>query len=197
MHLIKTSLVAVSLAGVLLLSACARNMQGDVYSSGSSVGKVVYGTVVSARQVTIKDNEDPNNNGLGAIAGGVAGGVGGSEIGKGKGSVIGAIGGALAGAMIGAVAEDQLSTTSGYEYIVELDAPKKPKSIAVHKKEKLNVSTGKNSVESDVMDAAMPEETASDAISVIQQDDQPIPEGSRVMVIYRDDRARIVESHRK
>lgn len=197
MNLLKNTVLLVSAASLMLLSACGRNMQGDVYTSSSSVGKVVYGTVVSARPVTIKDNESLKGSGLGGIAGGIAGGVGGSEIGKGTGSAIGAIGGALAGAMIGAVAEDQLSTSNGFEYIVELDAPKTPKSIAIQKKEKINISTGKNSVESDVMDAAMPEETASDAISVIQQDDVAIEEGSRVMVIYRDDRARIVPSHRR
>jgi outer membrane lipoprotein SlyB len=195
MNLVKTITLSASVAALLLVSACARNMQGDVYSSSSSVGKVVYGTVVSVRQVTIKDNEDPNNNGLGAIAGGVAGGVGGSEIGKGKGSVIGAIGGALAGAMIGAVAEDQLSTTSGYEYIVELDSNKSSTNKIKRSATDLNVNRG-NSVESDVMNAAIPEENATGAISVIQQDDQPIAEGSRVMVVYRDDRARIVPSRR-
>lgn len=196
MKLFQQTIMIVSMAGLVLLSACGRNMQGDVYSSSSSVGKVVYGTVVSARQITIKDNESTKAGGLGGIAGGVAGGVGGSEIGKGKGSVVGAIGGALAGAMIGAIAEDQLSTSTGYEYIVELDAPKSSKSSIKRSATDFNMNRG-NNVENDVMNAAIPEETSTGAISVIQQDEQPISEGARVMVIYRDDRARIVPSTRR
>lgn len=194
MKIFSRSLVLVS-AAALMLSACGRNMSGDVYSSDSSVGKVIYGTVVSARQITIKDKESNKELGIGSVAGGLAGGVAGSTIGKGTGSALGAIGGALAGGILGNMAEDQLSTQSGMEYIVQLDAAKTPKSIAIQKNERLTVNSGK-SVESDVMGAAMTEETASDAISVIQQDANPIPVGSRVMVVYRDDRARIVPSAR-
>lgn len=186
-----TRSLAVAVAAVLALSGCGRDMQGDVYSSDTSVGKVVYGTVVSARQITITDKENNKDAGVGAIAGGVAGGVAGSTVGKGRGSLLGAVGGALAGGILGNLAESELSKQSGFEYIVQLDAPKTPKSIAVKKDERFTVNQGK-SVESDVMNAAMPEETASDAISVIQQDDAPIGVGTRVMVVYRDDRTRIV-----
>lgn len=194
MKIFSRSLVLVS-AAALMLSACGRNMSGDVYSSDTSVGKVIYGTVVSARQITIKDKESNKDLGIGAIAGGAAGGVAGSTIGKGTGSALGAIGGALAGGILGNMAEDQLSTQSGMEYIVQLDAPKRPNTIVSHQTKNYNINEGR-SVESDVMGAAMSQETESDAISVIQQDANPIPVGSRVMVIYRDDRARIVPSAR-
>jgi outer membrane lipoprotein SlyB len=194
MNSFSRSLVLVS-AVALMLSACGRNMGGDVYSSDSSVGKVLYGTVVSARTVTIKDKESNKEPGVGAIAGGVAGGVAGSTVGGGTGSALSAIGGALAGAVLGNLAEDQLSTQSGMEYIVQLDAPKTPKTIAKRSDERLTVNRG-NSVESEVMSAAMPEESASDTISVLQQDTTPIGVGTRVMVVYRDDRARIVPAAR-
>lgn len=190
MNIIRPLHLCAAIAGVMALGACAKNLHGDVYSSESSVGKVVYGTVVSARNITIKDKESNKQLGLGTLAGGAAGGVAGSTVGNGKGSTLSAIGGALAGAVVGAIAEDQLSTSSGVEYIVKLDTPKAPKSIAVKKNEKLTIAQGKN-VEADVMDAAMMEETASNVISVIQQDEVPIAAGARVMVVYRDDRARI------
>ncbi len=190
MAIIRPFNLCAAISSLMVMSACGKNLHSDVYSSESSVGKVLYGTVVSARSITIKDNESNKQLGLGTIAGGAAGGVAGSTIGKGRGSTLGAIGGALAGAVVGAIAEDQLSTSEGIEYIVQLDASKTPKSIAIKKHEKLTVNNGKN-VEADVIDAAMIEETSSNVISVIQQDDAPIAAGARVMVVYRDDRARI------
>lgn len=186
-----TRLLALTLTALVTLSACSRNMDSQTYTSSSSVGKVVYGTVVSARGITIKDKENLSDNAMGGLAGGVAGGVAGSAIGSGTGNTAATVGGAIAGAVLGAVIEDQLSTSSGFEYIVQLDAPKTPKTTASRSNDRIAVTRGK-SVESDVMDAAIPNETASDAISVIQQDDVMIAPGTRVMVVYRDDRARIV-----
>jgi outer membrane lipoprotein SlyB len=114
-------IMALGLA-LAMLAGCARNLEQDVYTSGNTVGKVVQGVIVSARPVTVKDQDDTSNAGVGALGGGVAGGVAGSAIGKGKGSALAAVGGAIAGAVIGAYAEDALSTQSGMEYVVKLAA---------------------------------------------------------------------------
>ncbi len=181
---------------ISLLAACNRTMDSATVNSGTSVGKVVYGTVVSARAVTIKDNDRIGDNVIGGAAGGVAGGVAGSSIGSGTGNDAAVVGGAIAGAILGAVIEDQLSTSSGFEYIVKLDAPKTPNVITRRANENLRIGTNNaNEVERDVMASAIPEESATDAISVVQQDDAQIAPGTRVMVIYRDDRARIVPTN--
>ncbi|MBQ7632749.1 MAG: hypothetical protein IJS88_01370, partial [Alphaproteobacteria bacterium] len=53
----------------------------------------------------------------------VAGGVAGSTIGHGRSShTIGAIGGALAGMAVGALAQDQIMSQGGYEYVVRTDS---------------------------------------------------------------------------
>jgi outer membrane lipoprotein SlyB len=179
-----------------MLSACARTMDSNTVNSSTSVGKVIYGTVVSARGVTIKDNDRLGDNVLGGAAGGVMGGIGGSTIGSGSGRTAATAGGAIAGAVLGAYIQDQLSTSSGFEYIVKLDAPKTPKLVTNRSNDNLRIGTNnRNEVEREVMASAIPEETASDAISVVQQDDAAIAPGTRVMVIYRDDRARIVPAY--
>lgn len=183
------------IAATFGLSGCSRNMDSNTYTSSSSVGKVVYGTVVSARGITIKDKDKLSDNVMGGAAGGVLGGVGGSAIGSGSGRSAATVGGVIAGAVLGAMLEDELSTSSGFEYIVQLDAPKTPSSIAIRKDERITVSRGK-SIEEDVANAAVTQETSSDAISVIQQDDLMIAPGTRVMVVYRDDRTRIVPAAR-
>ena len=174
----------------LLLSACARNMSQDVYSSSAPVGKVQRGTVISARNVTIKDN-DKLGSGPGTLVGGVAGGVAGSTIGKGNGNTLATVGGALAGAALGAVIEDQLTTQNGIEYIVQLDSTTKslPKSKTKQKEITLNDGT---SISADIKQSIDVAETESDVISVIQSADQPIPVGARVLLVYNDDRPRIV-----
>lgn len=184
------SLIALAAAPLFLLSACTRNMDGNTVSSSSSVGKVLYGTVVSARTVTIKDNERLQDNVVGGAAGGVVGGVAGSGVGKGTGQDLAVVGGAIAGAVLGAVIQDELSTSQGQEYIVRLDGAQQTANTTTYKKDiKL---TGRNGVENDVMDSVQMAPTQAEMISVIQQDDVPIQTGTRVMVVYRDDRARIV-----
>jgi outer membrane lipoprotein SlyB len=174
----------------LALGACSRNLDSSTYTSGAPVGKVVYGTVISARQVTVKDNDDRQNNALGGIAGGALGGVAGSTVGSGSGRSLATIGGVIAGAMLGSVAEDELSTTTGNEYIVQLDAAKAPANKTLRTQERLDIGRG-GSVSSDINQSIQLDETASDAIAVIQQDAVMIAPGTRVAVIYSDDRPRI------
>lgn len=178
------------LAATIALSACGRNLDSATVTSGSTVGKVVYGTVVSARNVTVKDTDSAKQNALGGLAGGVAGGVAGSTIGGGSGRSLATVGGAIGGMVLGSMIEDQLSTSSGTEYVVLLD-------VAPHAGSN-NLSTrdyrigGGSSVSSDINRSIQLPDTASEAISVVQQDASPLGVGQRVMVIFSDDRPRVV-----
>lgn len=172
-----------------LLSACARTMDNTTYSSSAPVGKVVYGTIVSARGVTIKDNDKLSGNATGILAGGAAGAAGGSAIGKGHGNTAAIVGGAIVGAIAGALIEDQLSTQDGIEYIVKLDAT--PATRSATGKKRYAVGT-QASIDDDIKQSITLDDTATDVISVLQSTDNPIPEGTRVMVIYHDDRPRLV-----
>lgn len=181
------------LTAAIALSACGRNLDSSTYTSGAPVGKVVYGTVISARQVTIKDNDSTDENVVGGLAGGALGGVAGSTIGGGSGKSLATIGGVIAGAMIGAAAEDELSTSTGTEYIVQLDkAPSAKASSTYRKQERLDINAG-SAVSDDINQSIQLNDMASDAIAVIQQDQVMIAPGSRVAVIYSDDRPRITQ----
>lgn len=190
--MLKPKLIISALCALLMLSACATNMRDDVVTSGASAGKVVYGTVVSYRAVTIKDSKELGGNAAGGLTGGVAGGVAASAIGSGTGSTLATVGGVVAGAILGAMVEDMLSTDEGREYVIKLDAPKNPNLVTERKERNVTVSGGANSIQDEVSASAIPSETEADAISVIQQDDAPIAVGTRVMVIYRDDGTRVV-----
>lgn len=182
-----TALLTVTLA----LAGCGRDLDSATYTSGNTVGKVVYGTVISARQVTVKDNDSGKENALGGIAGGALGGVAGSTIGGGSGRSIATIGGVIAGAMLGSAAEGELSTSSGTEYIVQLDGSQKAAGGKTYRSnERLSVNGGKN-VADDINQSIQIGDQESSAIAVVQQDAVVIAPGSRVAVIYSDDRPRI------
>ena len=176
------------IATAVLATACARNIDGSTYTSGNTVGKVTYGTIVSARQVTVKDNDKLEKNALGGIAGGVAGGVAGSSVGGGTGKGLATIGGAVAGAMLGAYAQDQLTTQTANEYIVQLDSPRYNGSTS---KEDVTIRN-RNSVSQDIQESMHTSPTESDAIAIVQTDEVMLQAGTRVMVVYNDDRPRVV-----
>jgi len=184
----KTSSKLIAMIAVLALAnGCSRNLSSNTVTSNATVAKVVYGTVVSARQVTVKDTEKLQDNVLGGAAGGVAGGVAGSAIGGGTGKGLATIGGAIAGAMLGALAQDELGTSSGTEYVVQLDGAKTSSKA----KSQYNISRG-NSVSNDVNQSIQMADTESQAIAVVQSDETVIAPGTRVMVVYADDRPRVV-----
>ncbi len=180
--------LALITVAALSLAACGRNLDSSTYTSGAPVGKVVYGTVISARAVTVKDNDSGKSNVLGGVAGGALGGVAGSTIGSGSGQSMATIGGVLAGAMLGSMAEDQLSTSTGAEYIVQLDGAKATKNTVSKRDYRINNT---NSVSDDINQSISMDSTGSNAIAVIQQDQVMIAPGTRVAVIYSDDRPRI------
>lgn len=115
----KIILISSTLAVASLLAACSPSVSPNTYS-GSDVGvasRVIKGTVIGIRPITIQQN-----TGLGAIGGGVAGGAAGSMIGGTTAAhVAGAAGGAVVGGLIGNEAEKHLSKEQGYEYIIQIN----------------------------------------------------------------------------
>lgn len=180
--------VIVMVAVMAMATACARNLDGSTYTSGNTVGKVTYGTIVSARSVTVKDNDKLEQNALGGLAGGVVGGVAGSSVGGGTGKGLATVGGAILGAVAGAYAQDQLGTQSAYEYIVQMDSPR---HVGTTARKDVTIK-GQNSVAQDVKDSMHTAQTESDAIAIVQTDASMLLAGTRVMVVYNDDRPRVV-----
>ena len=114
--------LGVALAVVALLGACARSLPPDNVTTQQvgEVGLVERGTVVQARPVTVERSGE--DLGVGAVAGAGIGGVAGSAIGGNvRWNAVGAIAGAVIGGLIGSAFEDQVTTQSGIEYVVELD----------------------------------------------------------------------------
>ena len=109
-----------AVCAAVLLAGCADNINSDHYSTSATgkVSTVAQCTVLSVRQVKV----DSGDKTTGTLLGGVAGGVAGSTIGHGRSShALGAIGGALVGGLVGGMAEEGLTSQTGYEYIVKLD----------------------------------------------------------------------------
>lgn len=107
----------------LNLGGCARDIGAGSYAAGD-VGEAVQtyqGTVVSKRQVMVKEGDKLQDNLIGLVGGGVAGGVLGHMIGGGRGNTLATLGGAAAGAAAGAYAQQKLSEQNAWEYAVKLD----------------------------------------------------------------------------
>lgn len=100
------------------VTACTTNMSSNTYSTSGAtqMQRVVAGTIVSARQVQIADDQ----NAIGSLGGAALGGLAGAQIGHGAGSTAGAIGGALIGGLIGNQIEKQVTKQMGMEYVVKL-----------------------------------------------------------------------------
>lgn len=188
-----TKLYSIIAISTLALTGCARELSSSTYTSGAVSGKVIEGTVISARPVTIKDADKLQDNTLGILGGGVLGGVGGSAFGKGTGKGLAAVGGALLGATAGAYAQDKLSTSNGMEYIVRIDK-KYVNSIPTNTSRK-EVQFGTSSAEQDVSKSIQVENTKTDLISVLQGSDVVFSAGQHVLVIYNNDRPRLAPSN--
>ncbi len=109
------------LPALLILGSCAPRIGSNDYSYSSvrQAANAFPCTVLSVRSVNV--NSDDNS--AGTLLGGVAGGVAGSTIGHGSSShALGAIGGAAAGMLIGNLAQDQMMSQSGYEYVIRTDS---------------------------------------------------------------------------
>lgn len=181
-------------AVIAMATGCGRRLGGDVVTSNNTVGKVVYGTVISTRQVTVKDTERMQDNVLGGAAGGVAGGIAGSSIGGGTGKGLATVGGAILGAVAGAALQDELGTSSGTEYVVMLDSASAANNMTQKRDYRV---TGSNSVKNDINQSIQVNDQVTQTIAVVQQDETIIAAGTRVMVIYSDDRPRVVPMPRQ
>jgi len=177
------------IALVPLLASCAKNMGSSTYVSSASDGIVYEGVVLSARVVTIKDNDQAGAQpGLGVLGGGIAGGIGGSNVGKGKGSAAAAVGGAVAGAVIGAMLEDHLKTQQGMEYIVRFDDDSMD-TANISQNRNYNAGTQKVA---DKIKSSTAMGMKSRTIAVVQGMENQLSVGSRVFIIYNDDRPRVI-----
>lgn len=186
-------LVTLALVSTLLVTGCARNMASNVYTSDAPVGKVLEGTVISSRPVTIKNSDKLENNGLGMLGGGILGGVAGSGIGNGTGQGIATVGAAIAGAAIGSVVQDQLGKSNGMEYIVRLDAKYVKKGKDVHEAS-VTFKDANESVDNQIKQSIDVADTQTDLLSVVQGADTVFQPGQRVLIVYNNDRPRLVAS---
>lgn len=176
-----------------ILTGCARDMSSNVYTSSSTSGKVLEGTVLSARPVTIKDSDKLQDNTMGMLGGGVLGAVAGSSVGKGTGQGLAAVGAGILGAAVGAYAQDKLSTSQGMEYVVRID--KKYVSSIPRNTSTRNHTYGVNSASQDVSQSIQVTDTKTDLISVLQGADMVFQSGQRVLIIYSDDRPRLAPAN--
>lgn len=175
---------------MLVLTGCASDRNSSSYVSSSTVGKVLEGTVLSSRPVTINESDNLQGNTAGLIGGGILGGIGGSAIGKGKGNYAATAGAAVAGAALGSLAQKYLGKSDGMEYVVRLD-PKYVKKSASSTVTKSHLSYGNKSVQEQLNESMDLTDTQTDLISVVQGKDVIFQPGQRVLIIYSDDRPRL------
>ena len=188
--LIKLS--AVIGTSVMLLTACASDMNSSTYVSSAAVGKVIEGTVITAQPIKIKENAKGTDNMAGILGGGLLGGVGGNAIGGGSGRTAATAGAAVAGAMLGSYIQGKLGTSEGMQYVVRID----PKYVNQNKNTNVTVSrteitSGKGSMQQQLNESIDMTDTKSDLISVVQGKDVIFQPGQRVLIIYSDDRPRL------
>lgn len=104
---------------VLALAACTTSTS-NTYSS-RDIGVPIEtstATVLSSRVIDIKGEPGSFGPAVGGIAGGTTAGV---TIGSGSGSTVAAVLGALIGAGAGYLAEQQLNSREGLEYVLQMD----------------------------------------------------------------------------
>ena len=114
---------AVSVFSILLIvSACARNLDPNVYSErdAGQVSDTFQGVVLSSRPVTVGGADETLGNTTGLVVGGIAGGLAGNQIGSGSGQVAATVGGALVVAALGAVIQGEMSKQPGIEYVIKI-----------------------------------------------------------------------------
>jgi outer membrane lipoprotein SlyB len=108
-----------SLMVCLLITGCADNLSGDVYSRDDArkTMDVSYGTVVAVRLVVIEGERGF----LGKAGGAVIGGMAGNTMGGGSGRGLATAAGAVAGTVIGGAAQEKATRAQGAEITIRLD----------------------------------------------------------------------------
>lgn len=118
----KVTAGAAMLLAAVSLAACNPPNSGDRVSAtqAQQAQSVAFGTVISARPVTVQGGNAPASV-VGTIAGGVAGGLLGNQVGGGSGRVIATGVGATAGAAAGNRVANAATTQASTEYTVRTD----------------------------------------------------------------------------
>lgn len=100
------------------LAACHGEYSSNSYAPGAvqQVSKVDRAVIESYRVVDI--SQQGLGSGIGAGAGAAAGGIAGSQAGRGGGNAAATLAGVLVGGVIGALAENAMTETQAFEYIV-------------------------------------------------------------------------------
>jgi outer membrane lipoprotein SlyB len=113
---------AFALSCVMLLSACAKTIDPNVYTEASvgAVSDTYQALVLSSRPVMVQKGDSLTDNGWGMILGGGAAGLAGSKVGTGLGQTAAVAGAAVAGAALGALAQQELSKQPAVEYVVKV-----------------------------------------------------------------------------
>jgi outer membrane lipoprotein SlyB len=165
---------------ISLISGCARDLSSNTYTSSSTLSLTLEGKVISARPVTIKDNDKMSDNVGGMLAGGAMGAALGTGIGGGSGNTMAVVGTAIVGGLAGAAIQGVLSKDKGFEYIVKVDTSKL----------KSNYYEGNAAMRNAISSA-----TTSGVVTIVQGADNPIAVGQNVYVIYSDNRARVIAAN--
>ncbi len=114
-------IIAVTLLALpLLLTSCAPKLGGNDYAAADigTNSASLRGSIIAVRVVNLIAKQ-PNEPGIGAVAGAVAGGVTGNVISN-HGPFT-TVAGGLLGAAAGHFAEQALTNQEGFEYTVQLD----------------------------------------------------------------------------
>ncbi|SBV94350.1 putative Outer membrane lipoprotein [uncultured Alphaproteobacteria bacterium] len=122
----------------LAVAGCTSAPSASSYSRNQALQaqNVEKGRIVSMRDVQVEGTK----SGVGSGAGAVAGGVAGSFIGGGwRSNVLGAVGGAVLGGIGGSAAEEAITSTTGTEFVVQLD---NGRTIAVVQANDANLAPG-------------------------------------------------------
>jgi outer membrane lipoprotein SlyB len=160
------------------LSGCARDLSHTTYTSDSTLNVVLYGQVLSSRQVKVRESDKMEAGGgavIGALGGGAAGGL------ASNGGAAAIVGGAVVGGVFGAVAERGLSSSTGIEYIVKVDTSKLRDDYYEG---------------SSLMRNSLAAVKTTGIVTIVQakekKNDRPIEIGQKVLVIVSEKRTRIV-----
>lgn len=171
---------------LLLLNGCARDLSSNVYTSDSTLSVILEGTIISVRNIKIKDNDNISKNLLAIRAGGELGHVVGltSSINN-RNVAVAAVGGSIIGATAGAVAQGVLNTRNGYEYIVKADRNQIKDSYYAGGR---NIRNALSSI------------NTSGIISIIQgtkekQKNVMLSEGDKVYIIISENRTMIIPNN--
>ena len=115
--------IAVIAIAAAVLSGCAANQtsSGDTFTAAQArqVQTVTYGTVVSARPVTIQGGD--GNNVAGVVGGAVVGGFLGNTVGGGRGRNLATAAGVVGGAAAGQSVQSSMNRSAGVELEVKRD----------------------------------------------------------------------------